>query len=163
MHSHPKSPETSGEMKRGSSLRRFTHPGQGEPKPVRCYAQRSPAIARNYEEVRCGSVVRKNCLDVTAHAVGSLQEGTSANHLEPEGTGASTCLRQAEPENLGRTRACAPLTHCMHPLTRTVSNQNPMSELEPVLTGTVCGPNLIIPNRGPPAHCFYVESSTCGT
>ena len=65
-----------------SSLGRFTHPGQGEPKPVRCYAQRSPAIARNYEEVRCGSVVRKNCQDVTAYAVGSLQEGTSANHLE---------------------------------------------------------------------------------
>ena len=49
---------------------------------MRCYAQRSPAIARNYEEVRCGSVVRKNCQDVTAYAVGSLQEGTSANHLE---------------------------------------------------------------------------------
>ena len=60
-------------MKRDSSLRRFTHPGQGEPKPVRCYAQRSPAVARNYEEVRCGSVVRKNCQDVTAYAVGSLQ------------------------------------------------------------------------------------------
>ena len=69
-------------MKRDSSLRRFTHPGQGEPKPVRCYAQRSPAVARSYEEVRCGSVVRKNCQDVTAYAVGSLQEGTSANHLE---------------------------------------------------------------------------------
>ena len=73
---------TSGEMKRDSSLRRFTHAGQGEPKPVRCYAQRSPAVARNYEEVRRGSVVRNNCQDVTAYAVGSLQEGTSANHLE---------------------------------------------------------------------------------
>ena len=49
---------------------------------MRYYAQRSPAVARNYEEVRCGSVVRKNCQDVTAYAVGSLQEGTSANHLE---------------------------------------------------------------------------------
>ena len=60
--------ERSGEMKRDSSLRRFAHPGQGEPKPVRCYAQRSPAVARNYEEVRCGSVVRKNCQDVTAYS-----------------------------------------------------------------------------------------------
>ena len=73
---------TRGEMKRDSSLRRFTHPGRGETTPVRCYAQRSPALARNYEEVRCGTVVRKNCQDVTACAVGSLQEGTSANHLE---------------------------------------------------------------------------------
>ena len=69
-------------MKSDSSLRRFAHPGQGEPKPVGCHAQRSPAVARNYEEVRCGSVVRKNCQDVTAYAVGSLQEGTSGNHLE---------------------------------------------------------------------------------
>ena len=49
---------------------------------MRCYAQRSPAVARNYEDVRCGSVVRKNCQDVTAYAAGSLQECTSANHLE---------------------------------------------------------------------------------
>ena len=55
-------------MKSDSSLRRFAHPGQGEPKPVGCHAQRSPAVARNYEEVRCGSVVRKNCQDgKTAH------------------------------------------------------------------------------------------------
>ena len=71
-----------GEVKSDSSLRRFAHPGQGEPKPVGCYTQRSPAVARNYEEVRCGSVVRKNCQDVAVYTTGSLQEGTSANHLE---------------------------------------------------------------------------------
>ena len=49
---------------------------------MRCYTQRSLAVARNYEKVRCGSVVHKNCQDVTAYAVGSLQEGTSASHLE---------------------------------------------------------------------------------
>ena len=45
-------------------------------------ARTGTAWNQNYEEVRCGSVVRKNCQDVTAYAVGSLQEGTSANHLE---------------------------------------------------------------------------------
>ena len=72
----------SGEKKRDTSLRRFTHPEQGEPKPVRCYAQRGLAVARNYEKVRCGSVVRKNCQDIAVNTTGSLQEGTLANHLE---------------------------------------------------------------------------------
>ena len=49
---------------------------------MQCYAQRSAAVARNYEEVRCGSVVRKNCHDVAVYTTGSLQEGKSANHLE---------------------------------------------------------------------------------
>ena len=49
---------------------------------MRCYAQRSPAIARNYEKVRCGSEVHKNCQDVTAYAAGSLQEGTWAFYVQ---------------------------------------------------------------------------------
>ena len=80
----------SGEMKRDSSLRRFIHLGQGEPTPVRCYAQRSPAVARHYEEVRCGRVVRKNCQDVAVYTTGSIHEGTSVNRLESGLAKAST-------------------------------------------------------------------------
>ena len=65
----------------------------------RVQPQRNPACAGS-KEVRCGCVARKS-----AHRRIPLNVGWRGLNPSTRGTEASTCLRQAESENLTRTQA----------------------------------------------------------
>ena len=57
-------------------------------------------LRQKYGEVRCGCVARES-----AHWRIPLNVGWPGLNLSTRGTGASTCLRRAESENLTRTQA----------------------------------------------------------